>query len=100
MLKANKKGINRSRRDLDKEIRALERQEAKVQLEIKQLAHKGQNSAAKLMAKELIRIRKQKEQLLKTKVTLGTVASRTEVNFRVCKLTHRPHLPILPYKKR
>lgn len=40
MLKANKKGINRSKRDLDKEIRALERQEAKVQLEIKQLARK------------------------------------------------------------
>jgi len=30
------------------------------------------------MAKEIVRIRKQKEQLLKTKVTLGTVSSRTE----------------------
>eukprot|EP01127_Copromyxa_protea_P003073 TRINITY_DN12944_c0_g1_i1.p1 TRINITY_DN12944_c0_g1~~TRINITY_DN12944_c0_g1_i1.p1 ORF type:complete len:225 (-),score=65.86 TRINITY_DN12944_c0_g1_i1:66-740(-) len=78
MLKANKKGINKSKRDLDKEIRGLERQEAKVELEIKKYARLGQNSSAKLMAKELVRIRKQKEALMKTKVTLGTVASRTE----------------------
>lgn len=72
----------RSRRDLEKELRALDRQEAKVIQECKQLARQGQDKAAKMMAKEIVRIRKQKEQLMKAKVTVGAVQSKVQVIFR------------------
>jgi hypothetical protein len=36
-------------------------------------------NGAKTMAKEVVRIRKQREQLLATKVKLGQVGARTEV---------------------
>jgi len=78
IMKQNKKIMGKSRRDIDREIRALDRQEAKLQVEIKALANKGQMNAAKLMAKELVRVRKQREQLMATKVKLGQVSARTE----------------------
>lgn len=78
MLKDNKKVMGKTRRDLDKEVRALDRQEVKLQAEIKALAQKGQVNSAKMMAKELVRVRKQREQLLATKLRVGQVAARTE----------------------
>uniref|UniRef100_A0A6B2LI75 Uncharacterized protein n=1 Tax=Arcella intermedia TaxID=1963864 RepID=A0A6B2LI75_9EUKA len=77
MFKQNKKSIQKSTRLLDRELRALELQEQKVQKEIQRLAKSGQTSAVRIMAKEIVSIRKQKEHLLKTKVTLGAVASKT-----------------------
>jgi len=68
----------KSRRDLEREMRALDRQEAKVIQEVKQLAKQGQNKAAKMMAKEIVRIRNQKQQLMKAKVTVGAVQSKVQ----------------------
>eukprot|EP01125_Pyxidicula_operculata_P022213 TRINITY_DN8963_c0_g1_i1.p1 TRINITY_DN8963_c0_g1~~TRINITY_DN8963_c0_g1_i1.p1 ORF type:complete len:225 (+),score=61.58 TRINITY_DN8963_c0_g1_i1:46-720(+) len=78
MLKANKKSVSRSKRQMDREVMALERQEKKVEQEIRMLAKQGQTKSARIMAKEIVRIRKQKEQLLKTKVTLGAVQTKSE----------------------
>lgn len=78
-MRSQKKQMNRSKRDLEREIRALERQEQKVVLEVRKLARQGQNKAARMMAKEIVRIRKQREQLIKAKVTVGTVQSKVEV---------------------
>ena len=76
--------MGRSKRDLDKEMRALDRQEAKVTQEVKQLARQGQQKAAKMMAKEIVRIRHQKQQLMKAKVTVGAAQSKVEVRLMLC----------------
>eukprot|EP01128_Nolandella_sp_AFSM9_P005507 TRINITY_DN265_c6_g1_i1.p1 TRINITY_DN265_c6_g1~~TRINITY_DN265_c6_g1_i1.p1 ORF type:complete len:214 (+),score=59.00 TRINITY_DN265_c6_g1_i1:45-686(+) len=78
VMKMQKKGLGRSKRDLDRQMRGLERQEKKLIQEIKSLASKGQNASVKLMAKELVRLRGQKAQLVKAKTTVGVVQYKVQ----------------------
>ncbi|PRP77109.1 SNF7 family protein [Planoprotostelium fungivorum] len=71
------KGIRSNQRDLDREINVLNREEAKIVLEIKKLAKTNQNASAKVMAKELIRVRQQKEKLMIMKSKLSAVSTKT-----------------------
>jgi len=64
MVKENKRNIKRGQRDLDRDMRELERQEKQLIVEIKALAKKGDNKSAKIMTKQLIAVRNQKEKLL------------------------------------
>jgi len=77
VLRDNKKQITRNQRDLDRELLALERQEKQIIVEIKRLAKAGQTANAKSMAKELVRVRKQREKLYGMKSKLSGVNSRT-----------------------
>lgn len=77
VLRENKRGLTRNQRDLDREIQRLDREEKKLQLEIKSLVKKGQNGAAKTLAKEIVRIRQQKEKIYKMRGQLGAVSTRT-----------------------
>ena len=52
-----KRIITRSERKLNREIGALERQEAKTMREIKKLATSGQHQAAKILSKDIARNR-------------------------------------------
>lgn len=45
----------------------------KVQLEVKKLATKGQTSNARMLAKEVVRSRKQKDRLSVSKARLGSI---------------------------
>jgi charged multivesicular body protein 2A len=51
-------------------------QEKKIQMECKQLAKKGQTGSAKILAKEIIRIRGQKEKLYQARGQLTGVSTR------------------------
>eukprot|EP01118_Nematostelium_gracile_P018938 TRINITY_DN8580_c0_g1_i1.p1 TRINITY_DN8580_c0_g1~~TRINITY_DN8580_c0_g1_i1.p1 ORF type:complete len:202 (+),score=71.20 TRINITY_DN8580_c0_g1_i1:31-636(+) len=77
ILKENKRDLNRNKRDLDKELLVLDREEKKIILEIKRLAKLGQNANAKTMAKELIRLRGQRDKIYAMKGQLSGVQSRT-----------------------
>ena len=55
VAREQKRVITRSQRKLEREIKALERQEAKTMKEIKKLAEKGQNGPAKILAKDVAR---------------------------------------------
>ena len=57
VAKEQKKIITRSERKLNREISALERQEAKTMREIKKLATQGQHNAAKILSKDIARNR-------------------------------------------
>jgi charged multivesicular body protein 2A len=57
-MRAHKRAINRSIRELDRERQNLQNQEAKAIREIKQAAQKGQIASVKTMAKDLVRTRK------------------------------------------
>ena len=60
--KEQKRIIQRSQRKLDREIKALERQEAKTMREVKKLATAGQHNAAKILSKDIARNRTQRNQ--------------------------------------
>ena len=55
--KEQKRVITRSQRKLEREIKALERQEAKTMREIKKMATAGQHQAAKILSKDVSRNR-------------------------------------------
>ena len=57
VAKEQKRIITRSERKLNREINALERQEAKTMKEVKKLATAGQHGAAKILSKDIARNR-------------------------------------------
>ena len=57
-----KRIITRSERKLEREIKGLERQEAKTMKEVKKLAQAGQHNAAKMLSKDIARNRTQRTQ--------------------------------------
>lgn len=57
VAKEQKRIITRSERKLNREISALERQEAKTMKEVKKLAVAGQHGAAKILSKDIARNR-------------------------------------------
>ena len=64
---------------MDKELIRLEREEKRTQLEIKKLANSGQLESAKLLAKNIISIRKQKERIIQSKSQLGSISNKTNL---------------------
>ena len=55
-----KRIITRANRKLEREIKGLERQEAKTMKEVKRLAQAGQHNAAKILSKDIARNRTQR----------------------------------------
>ena len=57
VAREQKRIITRSERKLEREIKALERQEAKTMKEVKKLATAGQHGPAKILSKDIARNR-------------------------------------------
>jgi len=55
VAREQKRVITRSQRKLEREIKNIERQEAKTMREIKKMAEKGQTGPAKILAKDIAR---------------------------------------------
>jgi charged multivesicular body protein 2B len=66
-MRESKRDIRRGQRDIERDVREMERQEKQLIIEIKALAKKGDNASAKIMTKQLLNVRKQKEKLLTSK---------------------------------
>lgn len=76
--------LQSSQRDVEREIRELERSEAQTVLDIKKRAktpgvNPSSDIALKTLAKQLVQIRQQKEKLLSTKCQIGALSMRTTV---------------------
>jgi len=56
-LRDNKRMINRSIREIDRERTALQQQEKKLIIDIKKMAKEGQTASVNIMAKDLVRTR-------------------------------------------
>lgn len=54
------KSLKRVGRDIERDRRGLEREEKKLELEIKKLAKEGNREGCKILAKQLVELRKQK----------------------------------------
>lgn len=65
-----KRGLQRTCRELDREHAKMVAQEKKIQIEMKQMAKKGETDALRIMAKDLVQTRKnaQKMYLMRTQI--------------------------------
>eukprot|EP00727_Mastigamoeba_balamuthi_P007137 m51a1_g3043 hypothetical protein (212) ;mRNA; r:935318-936193 len=77
VARTQQRDLRGAQRDLDRELQVLDRQEQQITAEIKRLASKGQNASAKTMARELVRVRAQRERIVLTKSKLSGVSART-----------------------
>ncbi|KAL1808886.1 hypothetical protein DCAR_0728413 [Daucus carota subsp. sativus] len=78
LLRENKRMMDKSIREIERERQGLQNQEKKLILEIKKSAKQGQMGAVKVMAKDLIRTRHQIEKFYKLKSQLQGVSLRIQ----------------------
>ncbi len=77
--KEAKRGITQSQRELEREKMALERQEVQLIADIKRAAKDGNNAGTKILAKQLIQLRQQKDKMMLMKSNLGSIGLQTSV---------------------
>jgi len=81
LVKEQKRSVRKSQRQIDREIRNLEKQEKKLLADIKKNAQAGHTGAAKTLAKELVRTRATQGKLQATNTQLGSISMRaSEMN--------------------
>ncbi|XP_043701008.1 vacuolar protein sorting-associated protein 2 homolog 1-like isoform X2 [Telopea speciosissima] len=78
LLRENKRMLDKSIREIERERQGLQAQEKKLIVEIKKSAKQGQMGAVKVMAKDLIRTRHQVEKFYKLKSQLQGVSLRIQ----------------------
>jgi len=79
VMRENKREINRSIRDLDRERTALERQQEKLIKDIKKAATDGQMGSVRTMAKDLVRCRQYVTKFYLMKSNLQAVSLKLEM---------------------
>lgn len=97
-LRKYKRALDRTTRELDREHHKLQQQEKKIQLEMKQMAKKGETDALRIMAKDLVRTRKnsQKMYLMRNQIqgiglhiqTMSSTSQMTDAMKGVAKVMH------------
>lgn len=70
MLRETKRELKKGERSMDREMRDMEKEERKLIAEIKMHAKKGDKGSATILAKNLVRMRQQKQKLLMSKTTM------------------------------
>ena len=78
LARQTKSQTRRSQMELDREMATLNRQEKQLIAEIKKAAAMGQKPVVNTLTKQLIRVRKQKQQLLATKSAVTGVQYQTQ----------------------
>ncbi|KAL9256504.1 Vacuolar protein sorting-associated protein 2 homolog 1-like protein [Drosera capensis] len=78
LLRENKRMLDKSIREIERERQGLQAQEKKLIVEIKKSAKQGQMGAVRVMAKDLIRTRHQVEKFYKLKSQLQGVSLRIQ----------------------
>eukprot|EP01105_Mastigella_eilhardi_P009440 TRINITY_DN2229_c0_g1_i3.p1 TRINITY_DN2229_c0_g1~~TRINITY_DN2229_c0_g1_i3.p1 ORF type:complete len:255 (-),score=93.61 TRINITY_DN2229_c0_g1_i3:729-1430(-) len=76
MLRKQQRALNHSIRELDRERMHMQQQEKKTISEIRLLAQKGQMNAARIMAKDLVRIRQNVQKFYEMRAELQAVSLR------------------------
>eukprot|EP00798_Chlamydomonas_sp_ICE-L_P019232 gene19232-25857_t len=76
MLRENKRMLDKSIRELDRERMGLQNEEKKTIAEMKKLAKEGQNDAVKVLAKSLVRNRAAVQKMYALKSQLQAISLR------------------------
>ncbi|KAL1122353.1 hypothetical protein AAG570_003758, partial [Ranatra chinensis] len=75
----NERALRKASRDVDRDRRELEREEKKLEMEIKKNAQAGNKSACTVLAKQLLRVRKQKARTYTMNSKIQGVSSQNRV---------------------
>jgi len=78
MLKEHQRALKKSMRELDREKVALERQEKKLVIDMKKTAKEGQMESVKIMAKDIVRTRKNKQKMMIMKTQIQAVSLKIQ----------------------
>lgn len=78
LLRENQRTLKRSIREIDRERLGMERQEKKLVMDIRKMAKQGQVNAAKVMAKDLVRTRKNVSKFHELRSQLQAVSLRMQ----------------------
>lgn len=70
--------IRSQQRQIQRQIQAIDTEEAKVKRSIKQVAKKGDTKNCKMLAKELIRSRRHKDRLYTSKAQMNSIIMQLE----------------------
>ena len=74
IMRENKRSIDRAIRDIDREKAQLDKQEKKLVMDIKKAAKEGKMNVCKIMAKDLVRVRKQIQKFYQMKAQMQGVS--------------------------
>lgn len=78
MLRQNQRALNKAMRDLDRERAKMEQQEKKVINDIKKMAKQGQMDAVKIMAKDLVRTRRYVKKFILMRANIQAVSLKIQ----------------------
>ncbi|KAJ2357890.1 Vacuolar protein-sorting-associated protein 24 [Coemansia erecta] len=76
--------IRTQQRGLDRQLQSIKMDEKKAERTIKQLARKGDTTSCKILAKELVRSRKQRDRIATNKAQLNSITM--ELGYQASKL--------------
>lgn len=78
VMKGQKREFKKTERTLDRDIRGQEREEAKLEAQIKSYAKKGDTATAKLLAKQLVKMRQTKQRTMVGKSQISGLAMNAQ----------------------
>lgn len=87
MLKQHQRSLTKASRELDRERAKLESQEKKLIIEIKKSAKNGQNNAAKIQAKDLVRTRRYIHNFYQMRTQLQAVSLKIQTLKSTAQMT-------------
>lgn len=79
MIRDQSKELRGTQRQIVRERTALEKQEKQMELEIKKMAKSGNREACKILAKQLVQLRKQKNRTYAVSSKLTGISTQTKV---------------------
>ena len=74
--KGVKKEVRSSQRELDRELRDIDRREAQLIADIKKQARDGRETSVRVLARNLVQLRSSRERLLKARGTVGSMSAQ------------------------
>ena len=74
--KGVKKEVRSSQRELDRELRDIDRREAQLIADIKKQARDGRETTVRVLARNLVQLRSSRERLLKARGTVGSMSAQ------------------------
>jgi charged multivesicular body protein 2A len=78
IIRENQRMLRKAIRELEKEVENLKKQDKKLEMEIKKSAKMGQMTAAKIMAKDLVRTRNYVTRFIEMKTHLNAVSLKMQ----------------------
>lgn len=78
LLRQNQRALNKAMRELDRERAKMEQQEKKIIADIKKMAKQGQMDAVKIMAKDLVRTRRYVKKFMLMRANIQAVSLKIQ----------------------